>query len=160
MLPGSNPTKPTVLVVEDHEDTRYMLRVLLEMRGYRIVEAENGAVAIDMAESVRPDLILIDSTLPRLDGLSAIRRIRELPGLQKLPIILMTGYVTPEFLMRASHGGCDECLIKPLNFEELENLIGRLLAGSANPANLVAQAELKYSLALRSGDSHRCVGRN
>src|ERR687884_500742 len=80
---------PLVMVVEDHDDTRFMLRYLMESRGLRVAEAEDGEEAVRLAESLRPDLILMDMTLRRLDGLTATRRIRELAALQEVPIIFL-----------------------------------------------------------------------
>ena len=76
-----------VLVAEDHEDTRCFLRTLLEMRGFEVAEARDGKEAIEVAERERPDLILMDASMPRLDGFSATRRLRESPTLGRLPII-------------------------------------------------------------------------
>src|SRR5215210_1396232 len=73
--------KPLVLVVEDHDDTRFLLTYLLGMWGCRVAIAEDGEMAVCLAEQTCPDLILMDASLPRLDGLAATRRIRELEAL-------------------------------------------------------------------------------
>src|SRR5688572_3673831 len=78
--------QPTVLVVEDFEDNRFMMRRLLEMSGYRVVEAVNGNQAVESAATESPDIILMDLSLPQLDGLAATRRIRAREGARKIPI--------------------------------------------------------------------------
>src|SRR5215216_6512274 len=79
--------KPLVLVVEDHDDTRLLLVYLLEMKDCRVIVAVDGEAAVRVAEHERPDLILMDASLPRLDGLAATRRIRETPALRDVPIV-------------------------------------------------------------------------
>src|SRR3978361_1660405 len=87
----------TVMVVEDFEDNRFMMRRLLEMSGYRVLEAINGEEAVRIAELERPDLILMDLSLPLLDGLAATRRIRERDGLHDVPIIAVSAHDTADF---------------------------------------------------------------
>src|SRR6476620_11730167 len=82
----------TILVVDDFDDNRLLLRIWLERRGFRVVEAENGLEAINRATSETPDLIIMDMEMPRLDGLSATRRIREVPSLSKVPIVAVSAY--------------------------------------------------------------------
>jgi CheY-like chemotaxis protein len=117
----------TVLVVEDFADNRFMMRRLLEMSGYHVVEAVDGKEAIEMAESTRPDLILMDLSLPRLDGLDATRRIRELDGLARIPIVAVSAHDTNDFHADALAAGCNEYVTKPIDFDELETLLKKLL---------------------------------
>jgi CheY-like chemotaxis protein len=137
--------QPTVLIVEDHEDTREMLRILLEMRGCRVVEAENGEAAVGVAERIKPDLILMDAVLPKLDGLSATRRIREIPWLGQVPIIAVTGNVSPEFQLQTIASGCNECIVKPIDFERFDRLLIQHLLKSTSSRS----PQPSYSLALR-----------
>ena len=116
-----------VLVVEDFEDNRFMMRRLLEMSGYRVVEAENGEEAVKLAAEERPDLILMDLSLPLLDGLSATRAIRRNEGSRGLPIIAVSAHDTADFHAEALAAGCDEYVTKPIDFDELETLLTRLL---------------------------------
>src|SRR3954467_2574414 len=88
---------PIVLVVEDFEDNRFMMRRLLEMSGYRVVEAVNGEQAVEAAVEERPDLILMDLSLPKLDGLAATRRIRQHAGLARTPIVAVSAHDTTDF---------------------------------------------------------------
>jgi two-component system, cell cycle response regulator DivK len=127
MEQNGNP-KLTVLVVEDFADNRFMMRKLLEMSGYQVVEAVDGREAVEIAESARPDLILMDLSLPRLDGLDATRRIRELEGLTRVPIVAVSAHDTKDFHADALAAGCNEYVTKPIDFDELDALVKKLLA--------------------------------
>lgn len=119
--------RASVLVVEDYDDNRLMMRHLLEMSGYHVVEATNGAQAIDIARREQPDLILMDLSLPQVDGLSATRQIRAVSYLKKVPIVAVSAHDTPDFHKEASAAGCNEYVTKPIDFGELEIVIKRLL---------------------------------
>jgi len=118
--------KPNVLIVEDHDDTREMLRIMLEMRNCRVIEASNGQEAVQMAGREHPDLILMDVSLPLLDGLEATRRIREDTLLRKMPIIALNGWGTLSYHVAALAAGCDDCIEKPIDFDLLERHLLRL----------------------------------
>ena len=122
-----NGAGPTVLVVEDFEDNRFMMRRLLEMSGYRVIEAVNGEQAVEVAASERPDLILMDLSLPKLDGLAATRRIRQSRGLGEVPIVAVSAHDTSDFHADALAAGCDEYVTKPIDFDQLESLLKKLL---------------------------------
>ncbi|HLL76652.1 MAG TPA: response regulator [Pyrinomonadaceae bacterium] len=122
-----NGAEPTVLVVEDFEDNRFMMRRLLEMSGYRVVEAVNGEQAVETAQTERPDLILMDLSLPKLDGLAATRRIRQSDGLAEVPIVAVSAHDTSDFHADALAAGCDEYVTKPIDFDQLESLLKKLL---------------------------------
>lgn len=125
--------KPLVLVVENHENTRVMLRTLLEMKGCRVAEAGDGLEAVEIANRESPKLILMDNILPLLDGLSATRLIRE-QNLGKIRIVAMSGDARPVFQTAALASGCDDCLIKPLDFLRLNTILGSLFDVSATAA--------------------------
>ena len=127
MMTESNGAGPTVLVVEDFEDNRFMMRRLLEMSGYRVVEAVNGEQAVEVAASERPDLILMDLSLPKLDGLAATRRIRRSDGLAEVPIVAVSAHDTSDFHADALAAGCNEYVTKPIDFDQLESLLKKLL---------------------------------
>ena len=91
---------PLVLIVDDHDDTREMLRILLNMIGCRVIEAEDGEQAMSVAEKGHPDLILLDVRIPLLDGLTVTRLIRSHPVLNEVPIVLITGMETPQFIAK------------------------------------------------------------
>jgi CheY-like chemotaxis protein len=113
----------TVLLVEDTEDNRFMMKRLLEMSGYRVVEATNGEEAVRVAEAESPGLILMDLSLPMIDGLAATRLIRKLPMCRKTPIIAVSAHDTSDFLAEALEAGCNSYITKPIDFSELEELI-------------------------------------
>jgi len=117
----------TVLLVEDTEDNRFMMRRLLELDGYRVVEAMNGEEAVRLAKAECPQLILMDLSLPVIDGLAATRLIRKLPDCQRTPIIAVSAHDTSDFQSEAIQAGCNCYITKPINFNELESMIGQLL---------------------------------
>lgn len=116
-----------VLLVEDTEDNRQMMRRLLEMSGYRVVEAINGAEAVKLASEEKPGIILMDLSLPLIDGLTATRRIRSLPGLSKVPIVAVSAHDTADFHSEALAAGCNAYVTKPIDYPELEEVVNRLL---------------------------------
>lgn len=122
-----NGLERTILIVDDFDDTRLLLRTWLQKKGFRIIEAENGIQAVSQAESVRPDLIIMDIEMPELDGLSATRKIRGLPHAQTLPIIAVSAYGADQFRDEALAAGCNEYVSTPFEPDELEKLIRALL---------------------------------
>ena len=116
-----------VLVVEDFEDNRFMMRRLLEMAGYRVIEATDGEEAIDLAHRERPALILMDLSLPRMDGLAATRRIRLNPELGDVPIVAVSAHDSADFHAEAIAAGCRDYVAKPIDFDELDALLTRVL---------------------------------
>ena len=116
-----------VLLVEDTEDNRQMMRRLLEMSGYRVIEAVNGVEAVKLASEEKPRIILMDLSLPLIDGLTATRRIRNLPGLSKVPIVAVSAHDTADFHSEALAAGCNAYVTKPIDYPELEEVVIRLL---------------------------------
>lgn len=127
-MDSQNPER-CLLLVEDTEDNRFMMRRLLEMEGYRVVEAKNGEEAVKVAEAENPALILMDLSLPVIDGLAATRLIRKLPLLGSTPIIAVSAHDTSDFQTEAIQAGCDKYITKPIDFGELEKIIAELLKG-------------------------------
>ena len=117
----------TVLIVEDFEDTRFLMRVELEKRGYRVVEAVDGEEGVEKALAERPEIILMDIGLPRLDGIAATRRIREREEMRDTLIVALTAHHETEYRANALSAGCDAYLTKPIDFDWLIDLLGRLL---------------------------------
>jgi two-component system cell cycle response regulator DivK len=124
----TQPEEPRVLLVEDTEDNRFMMRRLLEMVGYRVIEARNGQEAVKLAETERPSLILMDLSLPVIDGLAATRLIREIPETKLTPIIAVSAHDTADFQDEALAAGCNGYVTKPIDFMSLEAMIARLLS--------------------------------
>ncbi|HXM33993.1 MAG TPA: response regulator [Pyrinomonadaceae bacterium] len=122
-----NRKRPRVLLVEDYEDNRLMMKHLLEMSGYRVLEATNGEQAIKLAKLEIPDLILMDLSLPQVDGLSATRQIRTYPHLRDVPIVAVSAHDTADFHAEALASGCNEYVTKPIDFGQLETLIHSLM---------------------------------
>jgi CheY-like chemotaxis protein len=122
-----NCRQRTILIVDDFDDTRLLLRTWLQKKGYRIVEAENGNEAVSQADTQRPDLIIMDVEMPELDGLSATRKIRALPHAQTLPIVAVSAYGADQFRNEALAAGCNEYVSTPFEPEEFEKLIRALL---------------------------------
>jgi CheY-like chemotaxis protein len=127
----SDARRAKVLVAEDHEDTRQLLRAILERWGCAVVEAGDGFEAVDAAERERPDLILMDGGLPRLDGLAATRRLRRVPALSSVPIVFLSGHAGPQAESAALDAGCDEYVVKPFDIARLDRVLTRHLRGLA-----------------------------
>ncbi len=119
---------PTILVADDFEDMRAMLRLWLERRGYQVVEALDGEKAIEIARNKHPDLILMDIDMPQRSGISATYKIRKDPELRGIPILAITAYETADLHEDALKAGCLECLTKPVDTKRLEKLMRRLLS--------------------------------
>jgi two-component system cell cycle response regulator DivK len=102
-----------ILVVEDQEDNRRIVRDLVTSVGYELVEAVTGEEGVAMAERHRPDLILMDIQLPGLDGYEATRRIKANPALRQIPIIVVTSYALSGDDVKAHEAGCDAYIAKP-----------------------------------------------
>lgn len=115
----------TILVVEDTVDSRELIRLILEAQGYRVLEAGNGVVAVEIAEREQPDAILMDISLPLMDGCQSTRLIRELPRLGTTPIIAVTAY--DHWRSRAMLAGCTDFLTKPLQTRRLLEMLSRYL---------------------------------
>ena len=118
---------PLVLLVEDTEDNRFMMKRLLEMTGFEVVEARNGEEAVQLADEKRPNLILMDLSLPIIDGLAATRKIRQIADLESVPIIAVSAHDTADFHAEALAAGCNSYITKPIDFSELELLLDQLL---------------------------------
>lgn len=117
----------TILLVEDNIDNRDMLARRLQRKGYGVGLAANGLEGVAQAQAIRPDLILMDLSMPVLDGWEAIRRIKADPGLRAIPIIALTGHAMKDDRDRALAAGADEYMAKPLDFTSLLNIIQQRL---------------------------------
>lgn len=121
-------SQKTVLLADDYEDARIILRRLLEMEGCRVVEAKDGLEAIEIAArlSSELDLILMDLTMPGLDGYEATRRIVACEGTRHIPVVALSALCEQDTKSKALDAGCSDCLPKPLDFALVEELLKRL----------------------------------
>jgi len=117
---------PTVLVVDDNADTRVVVRWMLESWGCRVLEAADGREALEAVVESRPDLVVMDLSMPRVDGYDAIRSIRAREEFASLPIIAVTAFDRADSRDGASSAGCDYFLSKPIDFRRLEVLVEKL----------------------------------
>jgi two-component system, cell cycle response regulator DivK len=116
-----------ILVVEDQEDNRRIVRDLLASAGYEMIEALDGEAGVRLAETERPDLILMDVQLPLLDGHEATRRIKRNPALRAIPVIVVTSYALSGDDAKAMAAGCDAYVAKPFSPRQLLATIRKFL---------------------------------
>jgi len=116
-----------VLIVDDHEDIRELMRFSLQMRGCSVVEAVNGKEAVELAPQIHPDLILMDLSMPVLDGYEATRQIHRLPQLNNVPIVAVSAYCDAHNRQKAFSAGCVECVSKPVDFALVGDILARYL---------------------------------
>jgi two-component system, cell cycle response regulator DivK len=116
-----------ILLVEDNEMNREMLSRRLLRKGFEVILAENGLIALEKAEAFRPDLILMDLSLPDMDGWEATRRIKAIQTIRHIPVIAVTAHSMAGDREQALAAGCDDFATKPIDFPELLNLISKYL---------------------------------
>ncbi len=119
----------TILVVEDYEDVRGMLKILLESEHFHVLEAATGPEAVTAVKNGRPDVILMDLALPGFDGFETIQRIRRIDGFQNTPIIVLTAYSRQSTYESALQAGTNYFMAKPIDFDELTDLLEEVLTG-------------------------------
>lgn len=129
---AARPAEPAagrrrLLLVEDNEDTSDMLRKWLELDGYEVSTARSGWEAVQTALRRRYDAILMDMSLPTMDGMGAVRLIRSHEGLRGVPVVAMTAYDAAYPRAEAMAASCDEYLVKPLDFKRLGAVLRRIL---------------------------------
>lgn len=117
-------TQPLILVVDDYADAREMYADYLELCGYRVAQASNGAEALEQANALRPDVILMDMSLPVLDGWEATRRLKADERTRAIPVVALTGH-PPE--AQGQSVGCEAYVLKPCLPEELTEQVQRVL---------------------------------
>jgi CheY-like chemotaxis protein len=115
--------KSRILIAEDFEENRTALTLILKYAGFDVIEVENGRQAIDAVRQEEPDLVLMDVTLPVLDGLEATREIRSDEKFERLPIIILSAHDNDEIRREAAEAGGSEYLSKPFEVAELKKLI-------------------------------------
>ena len=125
--PARESSRPTILVIEDYSDTRELLSTLLHTNGYNVVEAEDGIEGILKAGWLYPDLILMDLSLPEMDGVEAAARIHAQPKLSRIPIFVLSAYLTDEVEKDVRRAGCIEVFQKPFDAHALLERISAAL---------------------------------
>ena len=120
--PPSPPTRRRILVVEDHEDTREVLRLALELEGHHVETAADGAEGVELALRMSPDIVLVDIGLPSLDGYAVAQRIRDALG-DSILLVALTGYGRDDDRRRTAVAGFDAHLVKPVDFESVTRLL-------------------------------------
>ncbi|MFL6286571.1 MAG: response regulator [Pyrinomonadaceae bacterium] len=119
--------RKTIMVVDDYEDLRQITHLALESLGYRVVEASSGEEAVELAQAELPDLILMDLSMPHLDGFAAIHRIRRLLGLRDVPVIAFSAHSAKDVREDALAAGCCEYMTKPTNLHILKAAVERCI---------------------------------
>ncbi|HTT65745.1 MAG TPA: response regulator [Bryobacteraceae bacterium] len=146
---------PKILVVEDNESSRDMLARRLSRRGYQVIAAGDGKRGIAMAHEQSPDLIVMDMSLPELDGWEATHRLKADPATRAIPIIALTAHAMASDRKKALDAGCDDYYTKPVDFESLVRSLEAFLAARKSPARtspIVPAASLGNSPAPLWGD--------
>lgn len=117
-----------VLIVEDTPDLRALLKAVFEAEGYEVLEAADGIEAVEVALAELPDAIIMDMSLPRIDGNTAVKIIRREPALSATPVIACTAYNKWEWRGKSIVAGCDAFITKPIDFAQLRSVLAQLLA--------------------------------
>ncbi|MFL6253588.1 MAG: response regulator [Pyrinomonadaceae bacterium] len=119
------------MVAEDTDAVRIVLRMQLIILGYRVLEARNGAEAVELCGRERPDLILMDISMPVVDGLEAARLLHACPETRDIPIVALSAYTAQECREPAVSAGCRDFASKPIDIKDLGELIARHMSRSA-----------------------------
>lgn len=116
----------TILVVEDYDDARQLIKVMLQMLGYRVVEATDGREALEYAQRERPDLILMDLALPIMDGVTATKKIREMDAVADVPVVCVTAHCE-KYRNDALEAGANQVVRKPIDMDALRPILATFL---------------------------------
>jgi two-component system cell cycle response regulator DivK len=119
--------KNRILIVEDNEDNEELMRFLMERAGYEVITVENGLDGVEAARREKPDIILMDLSLPELDGWSAARQIKQDPELNNIPLIAVTAHTLPGDRRKALEAGFDSYISKPINIHLFDVTVGEVL---------------------------------
>ena len=120
---------PTILIADDYDDNRELLRLMLAADGYRVQEARDGRECVEAARAEAPDLALIDLSMPQLDGWGALRELRADPQTRSITCVAVTAFAAEQDRRRALDAGFDDYISKPFRARDLLDLVGRLLDG-------------------------------
>jgi DNA-binding response OmpR family regulator len=125
---AQSPAKSTILIAEDNADSREVMETLLRLKGFQVIVAENGVEAVELALSTSPDLILLDFELPGLNGLAVVRSLRAAPYFLKTPVVILSGHDPARYRETALNAGCDDYLMKPVDFDNLDQRLHEMIA--------------------------------
>lgn len=120
-------SKPRVLIVEDNVDNYELVRFLLERAGYQVLSAANGVEGVDAAKREQPDLILMDLSMPEMDGWHATSRLKSDEQTRRIPVLALTAHTLPSDRKRAIDAGCDGYISKPIKVASFDKLVATLL---------------------------------
>lgn len=120
-----------VLVVEDNAQNMMVTTMALKTLGYMLFEAMDGEEALRVAEREKPDLVLLDLQIPKVEGLEVVKRMRKMPGLEKVPVIAVTAFAMKGDRDRAINAGCSGYLAKPFSIHELRRVVSEMLLDTA-----------------------------
>jgi len=123
----------TILVVEDNERNRKLVRTILEFRGHQVVECDDGEPSLELARRHRPALVLMDIELPKMDGITALRRLREAPDTAAIPVVAVTASVTPGERDRVVAAGFNGYIGKPIDVATFGEAVDRIVAEGVAP---------------------------
>ncbi len=127
--------KPTILIVEDEPQNRKLLSELLAIKGYSVLEAQDGEQGVELAFAQRPDLILMDIQLPKRDGFEAVQILKGDVRTREIPIWVLTAYAMPADEARIRTSGCDKYMTKPLDLPDLLACIEHLFGSACDDQN-------------------------
>lgn len=116
-----------ILVIEDNETNIYLMKFMLEKHNFEVIVAKDGSRGIEMAKQEKPDLIIMDIQLPKIDGYEATRRIRKVPELKNIPIIAVTSYAMVGDREKTLKAGCTDYIEKPINPESFINIVNKYI---------------------------------
>ncbi len=117
----------TILYIEDNPENRLLVRRVLEVEGYRVIEADSGKTGLQKAETMAPDLVLMDINLPEIDGYELTHRLKQMPDLADVPVVAMTANVMKGDREKTLAAGCDGYIQKPIDVDQLPLQIARFL---------------------------------
>ena len=120
-----------ILVVEDNERNRKLVRTILEFRGHEVIECEDGAPSLELARAHRPALVLMDIQLPTMDGITALGRLRADPDTARIPVVAVTASVTPGEREKVVAAGFNGYVAKPIDVGTFGDMVDRHVAGKA-----------------------------
>jgi two-component system cell cycle response regulator DivK len=120
-------TQKTILYIEDNPENRMLVKRVLEIEGYTVVEADSGKVGLAKAETMTPDLVLMDINLPEMDGYELTRRFKQMKHMVDIPIVAMTANVMKGDREKTLAAGCDGYIQKPIDVDQLPAQVARFL---------------------------------